>query len=77
MKRRWKSLFLAVSWVMLAIGTSILIILTQPLPPTPAQEPTVVVETPKPTPTPETSDDKKPDSAAEPAPTPEEIARRQ
>ncbi|MBD2430145.1 MULTISPECIES: M48 family metallopeptidase [Fischerella] len=78
MKRRWKSLFLAVSWVMLAIGTSILIILTQPLAPTPAQEPTVVVETPKPTPTPEASDDKKPDSAvAEPAPTPEEIARRQ
>ncbi len=85
MKRRWKPLFLALSWVMLAVGTSILIILTQPLPPAPAQEPAVVVETdkkpdeasPKPTPSPEANDDKKPKETAEPAPTPEEIARKQ
>jgi predicted Zn-dependent protease len=38
MKRRWKSLLLAFNWVLLSIGTSILIILTQPTAPTTAQE---------------------------------------
>ncbi|NWF61203.1 MAG: M48 family metalloprotease [Fischerella sp.] len=87
MKRRWKSLFLAFSWVMLALGTSITIILTQPIAPTTAQEPAVAIETdkkPSPQPTettkpdsPETGDGKKPESAAEPPPSPEEIARQQ
>ncbi|MDZ8240624.1 MAG: M48 family metalloprotease [Nostoc sp. ChiQUE01a] len=39
MKRTWKSLLLACNWVLLSIGTSILIILTQPIAPVPAQEP--------------------------------------
>ncbi|MFN6469709.1 MAG: M48 family metalloprotease [Nostoc sp. SerVER01] len=39
MKRTWKSLLLACNWVLLSIGTSILIILTQPTAPVPAQEP--------------------------------------
>lgn len=66
MKRRWKSLFLAWNWLMLSLGTSILIILTQPIVPVTAQEPNPTVsekkpsETPQPPPT-ETSE-KKPDS---------------
>lgn len=39
MKRTKKSLLLALNWVLLSFGTSILIILTQPTPPVPAQEP--------------------------------------
>ncbi|MFH7030594.1 MAG: M48 family metalloprotease [Heteroscytonema crispum UTEX LB 1556] len=39
MKRRWKSLLLAFNWVLLSIGTSIFIILTQPTAPTTAQKP--------------------------------------
>ncbi|MEC4818025.1 MAG: M48 family metallopeptidase [Scytonema sp. PMC 1069.18] len=77
MKRKWKSLLLACSWVLLSIGTSIIIILTQPLI-SPAKEP---AKTTTPTgtiilPTEETTDSKKQDSVEEPAPTPEEIARR-
>jgi Zn-dependent protease with chaperone function len=37
MKRRWKSLFLSFNWVLLSVGTSISVILTQPLI-TPAKE---------------------------------------
>ncbi len=92
MKRRWKSLLLAWNWVLLSLGTSILIILTQPISPVPAQEPTAIEvtkkpsETEKPPSTPETTEkkpsepearDKKPSDAAEPPPTPEELARRQ
>ncbi len=39
MKRTRKSLLLALNWVLLSFGTSILIILTQPTAPVPAQEP--------------------------------------
>ncbi|MEH2069764.1 MAG: M48 family metalloprotease [Nostoc sp.] len=39
MKRTWKSLLLTCNWVLLSVGTSILIILTQPTAPVPAQEP--------------------------------------
>ncbi|MBH8563624.1 M48 family metalloprotease [Nostoc sp. CENA67] len=39
MKRTRKSLLLALSWVLLSVGTTILIILTQPTAPVPAQEP--------------------------------------
>jgi predicted Zn-dependent protease len=39
MKRTKKSLLLALNWVLLSFGTSILIILTQPIAPVPAQEP--------------------------------------
>ncbi|MEH2422303.1 MAG: hypothetical protein V7K48_15735 [Nostoc sp.] len=38
MKRTWKSLLLACNWVLLSVGTSILIILTQPTSSLPAQE---------------------------------------
>ncbi|OUL22351.1 peptidase M48 Ste24p [Nostoc sp. T09] len=102
MKRTRKSLLLTLNWVLLSFGTSILIILTQPTAPVPAQEPAANTEqklpevlqrsstpnttdTPKPvvipettpTPKPEVAEPKKPDVAAEPAPTPEEIARQQ
>lgn len=54
MKRKWKPLLLAASWVLLSIGTSILIILTHPLV-SPAKEPAAsTTETIK-TPTPEKS----------------------
>lgn len=89
MKRRWKSLFLAWNWLMLSLGTSILIILTQPIIPVTAQEPNPTVsekkpnpeasekkpETPQSAPSPEVG--KKPDSKPETPPTPEELARRQ
>ncbi|QIR36795.1 M48 family metalloprotease [Tolypothrix sp. PCC 7910] len=39
MKRNRKSLLLTLNWVLLSFGTSILIILTQPTAPVPAQEP--------------------------------------
>ncbi|BAZ20350.1 peptidase M48 Ste24p [Kalymmatonema gypsitolerans NIES-4073] len=102
MKRKWKSLLLALTWVFLSVGTSLLIILTQPII-SPAKEPAastsqnepVIVPTeeksPSATPNSETSntkkpteskqptssDHKKPESAAESPPTPEEIARQQ
>ncbi len=54
MKRRWKSLLLSTSWVLLSIGTSIIIILTHPLV-SPAKEPAAsTTETTK-TPTPNQS----------------------
>jgi len=83
MKRTRKSLLLALSWILLSVGTSILIILTQPIAPVPAQEPATTTvettETPKPNQTekPEANEPKKPDTAQEPALTPEEIARQQ
>lgn len=45
MKRTGKSLLLTLNWILLSLGTSILIILTQPTAPTPAQEPSVVETT--------------------------------
>ncbi|GAA6623552.1 M48 family metalloprotease [Scytonema sp. NUACC26] len=54
MKRRWKSLLLSASWVLLSFGTSIVIILTHPLV-SPAKEPAAsTTETTK-TPTPNQS----------------------
>lgn len=49
MKRTRKSLLLAVNWVFLSLGTTLLIILTQPIAPVPAQEPaeSVIIETTK------------------------------
>jgi predicted Zn-dependent protease len=80
MKRIRKSLLLTLSWILLSVATSILIILTQPIAPVPAQAPaTTTVETTD-TPNsekPATSEPKKPDAAQEPALTPEEIARQQ
>ncbi|MBD2435343.1 M48 family metallopeptidase [Nostoc sp. FACHB-110] len=85
MKRTRKSLLLALSWILLSVGTSVLIILTQPIAPVPAQEPPTTTtvettETPKPTDEPDNptaTEPKKPDAVEEPAPTPEEIARQQ
>jgi Zn-dependent protease with chaperone function len=71
MKRKWKSLLLTTSWVFLSVGTSILIILTQPII-SPANQPTsekpqeVVIPTTA-TQTPEN----KPKESAQPTPTPE------
>ncbi|MDB9374948.1 M48 family metallopeptidase [Nodularia sphaerocarpa] len=47
MKRIRRSLLLALRWVLLSFGTSLLIILTQPIAPVPAQEPaaSIMVET--------------------------------
>lgn len=92
MKRTWKSLLLSLNWLLLSVGTSILIIFTQPVAPVPAQEPAAssnikIANSPtEPAPNPEAADPKKPpettepkksDAAEEPAPSPEEIARQQ
>jgi predicted Zn-dependent protease len=54
MKRTGKSLLLALNWLLLSVGTTILIILTQPIAPVPAQEPaSSTIETTS-TPNPET-----------------------
>jgi predicted Zn-dependent protease len=77
MKRKWKSLLLAFSWVLLSVGTSILIILTQPII-SPAKEPAastshnepVIVPTeeksPSATPNSEPSNTKKPTESKQP-----------
>lgn len=77
MKRKWKSLLLAFSWVLLSVGTSILIILTQPII-SPAKEPAastsqnepVIVPTeeksPFATPNSEASNTKKPTESKQP-----------
>ncbi|MGF1990508.1 MAG: M48 family metalloprotease [Nostoc sp. ZfuVER08] len=90
MKRTWKSLLLACNWILLSIGTSILIILMQPTAPVPAQEPaaSTTVETIKdqklpeaiqPSSTkqasPEVSEPKKPEPPQEPTLSPQEITR--
>ncbi|BAY19747.1 peptidase M48 Ste24p [Anabaenopsis circularis NIES-21] len=80
MKRTRKSLLLTLSWILLSVSTSIVIILTQPLAPVPAQEPTTTTVETKDTPnseSPKPNQTEKPDAAAEPALTPEEIARQQ
>ncbi|BAZ28861.1 peptidase M48 Ste24p [Cylindrospermum sp. NIES-4074] len=92
MKRTWKSLLLSLNWLLLSVGTSILIIFTQPVAPVPAQEPAASsnikiansptepapnAEAADPKKTPETREPKKSDAAEEPAPSPEEIARQQ
>lgn len=47
MKRSWKSLLLACNWILLSVGTSLLIILMQPTIRTPAQAPPTPVEQPR------------------------------
>ncbi|MBE9216054.1 M48 family metalloprotease [Plectonema cf. radiosum LEGE 06105] len=85
MKRQWKSLILALNWVLLSLATSVLIILTQSPQITIAQPPAVIIKTPeketlpdtdkqKPESSTEESTDKKPEEEAKP--TPEEIARQ-
>ena len=90
MKRQWKSLILAFNWILLSLGTSVFIILTQSPQITLAKEPAVIIETLKEETTTdtdkkkpeisteETTDKKKPESekAEEEKPTPEEIARQ-
>ncbi len=77
MQRKWKSLLLAFSWVLLSVGTSILIILTQPII-SPAKEPAastthnepVIVPTeeklPSATPNPEPPNTNKPTESKQP-----------
>jgi predicted Zn-dependent protease len=72
MKRRWKSLLLAINWLLLSLGTSLFIIVTAPSALTMAKEPTVETtkeitqETTKtPDKAPETVENKKPDSPQE------------
>jgi len=67
MKRTWKSLLLTCNWILLSVGTSILIILTQPAP-TPAQAP--------PTPSTEQPQPKPEEAAAEPTLNSQEITRQ-
>ncbi|MEM6753291.1 MAG: M48 family metalloprotease [Cyanobacteria bacterium P01_C01_bin.38] len=90
MKRQWKSLILAFNWVLLTLGTSVFIILTQTPQITLAKDIPVIIETAKEDTaedtdkkkpeisTEETTDKKKPESekAEEEKPTPEEIARQ-
>ncbi|MFQ4146564.1 M48 family metalloprotease [Chlorogloeopsis sp. ULAP02] len=73
MKKRWKSLFLALIWVILAVGTSILIILTQPIAPSPAQETSEQNQSQQTAVVPAPNEKASP----EPAPSAEEIARQQ
>ncbi|MBE9053455.1 M48 family metalloprotease [Nostocales cyanobacterium LEGE 11386] len=84
MKRTRKSLLLALNWVLLSFGTSLLIILTQPIAPVPAQEPaeSVIIETTKESPsapqvqtipTPETSDSQPPEAQTEETPQSESV----
>lgn len=91
MKRQWKSLILACNWILLSLGTSVFIILTQSPQITLAKNIPVIIETssyetttdtdkkkPEIT-TEETTDNKKPESEkaeSEEKPTPEEIARQ-
>jgi predicted Zn-dependent protease len=91
MKRQWKSLILACNWVLLSLGTSVFIILTQSPTITLATDIPVIIETSKEQTTTdtdkkkpeisteETTDNKKPESEkaeSEEKPTPEEIARQ-
>lgn len=90
MKRQWKSLILAFNWVLLSLGTSVFIILTQSPQITLAKDVPVIIETVKEetttdtdkkkpeVSTEETTDKKKPESekAEEEKLTPEEIARQ-
>ncbi|YAF97713.1 MAG: M48 family metalloprotease [Nodularia sp. CChRGM 3473] len=84
MKRTRKSLLLALNWVLLSFGTSLLIILTQPIAPVPAQEPaeSVIIETTKESPsapqvqtipTPETNDSQSPEVQTEETPQSESV----
>lgn len=45
MKLRWKPLILAASWILLSLGTSVVIIFYQPSLPLAAEEPAVIIET--------------------------------
>ena len=90
MKRQWKSLILAFNWVLLSLGTSVFIILTQSPQITLAKDRAVIIKTPSYETTTdtdkkkpeiskeETTDKKKPETekAEEEKPTPEEIARQ-
>lgn len=84
MKRRWKSLFLSLNWVFLSVGTSIFIIVTQPLV-SPAQQPAVSTQIE--TVVPITSDtlleqvishskDNKPEESTKPVSNPEESNKK-
>lgn len=71
MKRTRKSLLLALSWVLLSVGTTILIILMQPTAPVPAQEPaSSTIETTS-TPNKETPQVQNQESTPQPTPSPE------
>ncbi|WP_414551219.1 M48 family metalloprotease [Anabaena sp. CCY 0017] len=78
MKRIRRSLLLALRWVLLSFGTSLLIILTQPIAPVPAQEPaaSIMVETTG-TPPEAQTEDTEPQELEESALSPEELARQQ
>ncbi|ABA19756.1 Peptidase M48, Ste24p [Trichormus variabilis ATCC 29413] len=82
MKRISKSLLLTLNWILLSVGTTLLILLTQPIAPVPAQEPPAPTEQTN-TPPPENPNDQKlrdalkRSSASEPPLSPEEIARQQ
>jgi predicted Zn-dependent protease len=72
MKRTWKSLLLACNWILLSIGTSILMVLMHPIAPTPAEAPPVlsIIATPvateqRPQPTPSAATTEPTLSAAE------------
>ncbi|MBD2343771.1 M48 family metallopeptidase [Anabaena subtropica] len=83
MKRISKSVLRALNWVLLSVGTTLLIILIQPIAPVPAQEPPAPTEQTN-TPNPENPNDqklrdalKRPSPSAEPQLTPEELVRQQ
>ena len=65
MKRQWKSLILAFNWVLLSLGTSVFIILNQFPQITLAEEPAVIIKTPKQKKPTESTDNKKPETSPE------------
>ncbi|MDY6902036.1 MAG: M48 family metalloprotease [Cyanobacteriota bacterium] len=65
MKRQWKSLILAFNWVLLSLGTSVFIILTQSPQITLAKDTPVIIKTPKEEKPPESTDNKQPEISTE------------
>ena len=67
MKRQWKSLILAFNWVLLSLGASVFVVLTQSPQITLAKDRTVIIKTPKEKKPTESTDNKKPEISTEEA----------
>ena len=67
MKRQWKSLILAFNWVLLSLGASVLVVLTQSPQITLATDRAVIIKTPKEKKPTESTDNKKPEISTEEA----------
>ncbi|BAY85035.1 peptidase M48 Ste24p [Calothrix parasitica NIES-267] len=65
MKRQWKSLILAFNWVLLSLGASVFVVLTQSPQITLAKDRAVIIKTPKEKKPTESTDNKKPEISTE------------